>query len=284
MKTRAFTLIELLVVIAIIAILAAILFPVFAQAKESAKDTADLSNAKQMGLAMLMYATDFDDAFPLHGRSDNSGWDVWCGMIQPYTKNWGVELCTKIPAPTGPQFYWQRLQHWGVIPRAASVGDAPLTTNLYWTDPVLTNGIQVKFEGIFGAGVNTGSTWYNSKTASSLSQTGIENVADYMMVGQASNWDYWYATIPFSTYSTGIQCYWWGTGWTQPGNSLVTGPHARKRSKVAQSNCNVPDGLTIYVAADGSAKAKDYRGVILGRKQLSDGSWIHPLMWPGAQN
>src|ERR1700689_3963046 len=61
--SRAFTLIELLVVIAIIAILAAILFPVFAQAKLSAKKTADLSNEKQIALGGLMYANDSDDYF-----------------------------------------------------------------------------------------------------------------------------------------------------------------------------------------------------------------------------
>ena len=65
MRNRAFTLIELLVVIAIIAILAAILFPVFAQAKEAAKKTAALSNAKQLGTGMMLYSTDYDDLFPM---------------------------------------------------------------------------------------------------------------------------------------------------------------------------------------------------------------------------
>src|SRR5258708_2335788 len=61
---KAFTLIELLVVIAIIAILAAILFPVFAQAKLAAKKTQSLSNQKQHGLGILMYAGDYDDRYP----------------------------------------------------------------------------------------------------------------------------------------------------------------------------------------------------------------------------
>ena len=67
-----FTLIELLVVIAIIAILAAILFPVFSQAKEAAKKTADLSNAKQLVTAVTMYQNDFDDLDQLKGTHDAS--------------------------------------------------------------------------------------------------------------------------------------------------------------------------------------------------------------------
>src|ERR1700733_8740150 len=96
-KSRAvgFSLIELLVVIAIIAILAAILFPVFAQAKQAAKKTVDLSNTKEMGLAFMMYANDYDDTAPFSREVINpSDWWTarmlnWRDLTYPYIKNGG---------------------------------------------------------------------------------------------------------------------------------------------------------------------------------------------------
>lgn len=105
---RAFTLIELLVVIAIIAILAAILFPVFAQAKEAAKKTACLSNMKQIGLGLQMYLTDFDDRMLFRSGSANSrsgnipttNANRWWNLLMPYIKNKDIFRCPSDSQPT----------------------------------------------------------------------------------------------------------------------------------------------------------------------------------------
>lgn len=93
MRRHGFTLIELLVVIAIIAILAAILFPVFAKARDKALSTACLSNCKQMALALQMYCSDYDTHLPFHLMSVNGAWTPWVVQVQPYVKNWGVFVC-----------------------------------------------------------------------------------------------------------------------------------------------------------------------------------------------
>ena len=93
----AFTLIELLVVIAIIAILAAILFPVFARAREAARTIACASNQRQMGLALAMYVQDYDERLPLPTRD-------WQDVIQPYVKNRGIFRDPS--APPGLDFHY----------------------------------------------------------------------------------------------------------------------------------------------------------------------------------
>jgi len=99
MKRRGFTLIELLVVIAIIAILAAILFPVFARAREKARQTSCLSNLKQLGLGGLMYAQDYDETLPMHVTATNSAptWVYWPETMQPYIKNQQMLVCPSNP-------------------------------------------------------------------------------------------------------------------------------------------------------------------------------------------
>jgi prepilin-type N-terminal cleavage/methylation domain-containing protein/prepilin-type processing-associated H-X9-DG protein len=108
---KAFTLIELLVVIAIIAILAAILFPVFAQAKEAAKKTTDLSNLKQLGTALTMYMSDYDDTPPQTTWSERDTVTRvrlhrakihWSYTMQPYVKNLDIFYSTGDPKPATP--------------------------------------------------------------------------------------------------------------------------------------------------------------------------------------
>jgi prepilin-type N-terminal cleavage/methylation domain-containing protein/prepilin-type processing-associated H-X9-DG protein len=97
---RGFTLIELLVVIAIIAILAAILFPVFARAREKARQSSCLSNVKQMMTAVMMYVQDYDERFPRYAGyrapsvvMPEGGYDYWFECIYPYTKNAQIFSC-----------------------------------------------------------------------------------------------------------------------------------------------------------------------------------------------
>lgn len=92
-KRSGFTLIELLVVIAIIAILAAILFPVFARARENARRTSCQSNLKQIGLALAQYEQDYDEHTPV--VDENSGY-TWFQPLQPYIKNERVFRCPSL--------------------------------------------------------------------------------------------------------------------------------------------------------------------------------------------
>ena len=132
MRRKGFTLIELLIVIAIIAILTAILFPVFARARENAKRASCASNMKQTGLAMMQYNQDFDERYvPYSSDGTSTGVAVpWNIVLQPYTKSTQVLLC---PSNT-------------ISPVETSIGVSPART------------ITVNYTYNFNIATNTGST------------------------------------------------------------------------------------------------------------------------------
>src|SRR5687768_7869258 len=101
-KQSAFTLIELLVVIAIIAILAAILFPVFAKAREKARQTSCLSNEKQVGLGFMQYVQDYDETFPvgIKVNGDPRYGLGWPAAVYAYVKNKAVFFCPSDQIPS----------------------------------------------------------------------------------------------------------------------------------------------------------------------------------------
>jgi prepilin-type N-terminal cleavage/methylation domain-containing protein/prepilin-type processing-associated H-X9-DG protein len=118
-RRHGFTLIELLVVIAIIAILAAILFPVFAKAREKARQSSCLSNMKQIGLAWAGYCSDNDGKFPPY-YDDVPGWPGgiwWATQIQPYMKNAQVLQC-----PSNEKWVWPQTPNPGVQQLPMSYG------------------------------------------------------------------------------------------------------------------------------------------------------------------
>jgi prepilin-type N-terminal cleavage/methylation domain-containing protein/prepilin-type processing-associated H-X9-DG protein len=127
---KAFTLIELLVVIAIIAILAAILFPVFAQARERARQTSCLSNSKQLSIALTMYTQDYDERLPMYQFPNPSGGPTygWQWAMMPYLKSTQVLIC----------------------PSAEKICDISSASSSY--DPTYANP---------GAGLGSGSYGYN---------------------------------------------------------------------------------------------------------------------------
>lgn len=206
-----FTLIELLVVIAIIAILAAILFPVFAQAREKARQTSCLSNNKQLGLALLMYVQDYDETWPRNDDCINNGMVAppgapataigctaapyfgdrvnhykWWYWTYPYTKNVQINFC---PSRQYDKSAWNN---------AAEIDGAGYGLNLGLTGSLntwTTTGTSLTKAGAFRnswtggtlSGVN------NSAEAMLLMETNIPGVGAYN-IGSAQQTSYPIAT------------------------------------------------------------------------------------------
>jgi len=252
MKRRGFTLIELLVVIAIIAILAAILFPVFAQARETARMASCLSNLKQIGLGTMMYVQDYDETYPnckAWGRMWTGDWLGSPGtvapninpdlmrylpdLINPYVKNNQIWFCPTV-GRDGAAFGF-----WGTPPNGQDPAVANGTTYL-WAHTTAT------------CSTCPGYTKANpapAVTVSNLPQAAVAAPAQAPIVHDIPyhGWDSGIASKTFHkgginvTYADGHAKYygnivpledWWWThsclGWTGPASQVTT--------------CNAADG------------------------------------------
>jgi prepilin-type N-terminal cleavage/methylation domain-containing protein/prepilin-type processing-associated H-X9-DG protein len=128
-RHKGFTLIELLVVIAIIAILAAILFPVFARARENARRASCQSNLKQVGLAFAQYIQDYDERYP--GYAGWGGGGGWATMIDPYLKSTQVLQCPSVRPATGVTYQANAMTGCGTANGGVTAGG----TNCNASDP-----------------------------------------------------------------------------------------------------------------------------------------------------
>jgi prepilin-type N-terminal cleavage/methylation domain-containing protein/prepilin-type processing-associated H-X9-DG protein len=236
-SSAAFTLIELLVVIAIIAILAAILFPVFAQAREKARQTACLSNGKQLALGITMYAQDYDETLPQGGYTPVSGSSGrWFRDIFPYVKSLQVYNC-----PSKNEGRVSSAEPGFLIQTESNGSGLPLTTGI---------------AGGYGCNVNIMN--YNTRTANPVGRalSEIDNTAGTFVLCDAAqldssrtdntNAEQWEKAQASGTYWNA----WPPSGFTGDGtkNYTRTGGDYYRRPVVRHNG-----GLTV-VYADGHAK------------------------------
>jgi len=303
---KAFTLIELLVVIAIIAILAAILFPVFAQAKLAAKGSANLSNLKQLGLAVLQYENDYDDAYPLAVQLGtlfdqqqfypatvqfpstliDGGVIPWQETVYPYIKNrgiWQSPLATNAAGSPQVVNQFQLSQFYGVIPRANSFPTNTTQTGAYFFPTPLANNLNGAYiDGAFGTWADPSITQSMFFDTPSVTQSSIQNVSDEIMISDAGSWDQGFLEPQFSAGSTTTPpCFdppvspW--SPWTAPG---YVGPWARRNQTGVWNGgtqCEFQIGLqgqVTYCAMDGSAKT-----VAVGSIYQTQASGTNPVIY-----
>jgi len=301
MNRKAFTLIELLVVIAIIAILAAILFPVFSQAKMAAKKAACLSNIKQAGLGLIMYAGDSDDLFPMSEYGDNysaaTPHITWTTTVFPYVKNGdqSVDPVAGNKVCTGKDGIFKD-------PGAPAVNLTNVGQEGYYFG---VNRL------ICAADYNGGESWFdgNGQIVPPLSQTSIDAPADKILMAekglnsQADGWNYpWFVDWQFQ-YIDSIA--------TTPGNpATVTRDGDRSQDPTwalytpwFNTDCisGVSDGKwecaahpryrysgnANFTFTDGHAKGivkgglKWYQNIYVKRGDITSSNWTYGWYYPG---
>jgi prepilin-type N-terminal cleavage/methylation domain-containing protein/prepilin-type processing-associated H-X9-DG protein len=206
-----FTLIELLVVIAIIAILAAILFPVFAQARDKARQTACLNNLKQMATASISYSQDYDESFPLNtmvAPGQTYWYEVsWLNAIQPYAKNTSIFVCPSTPYFSGDKESSPNVADSGTLAAITNVRNIPggpmlnygMPSRAFYmkgrNDYSYTNeytGKAALFDGIggFASATGLGTCGGSAYNVPSLTQSEIKRPADMVMILESNQWDH----------------------------------------------------------------------------------------------
>jgi prepilin-type N-terminal cleavage/methylation domain-containing protein/prepilin-type processing-associated H-X9-DG protein len=237
---RAFTLIELLVVIAMIAILAALLFPVFAQAREKARQTSCLSNLRQLSAAMHMYADDSDGLFPpavaRQSRLQQNYFLIsWMALLQPYTKNLGVFIC-----PTSGHTSQEYLnnndlvQNYGYAPTSRSEG---FDRALFITGPfgsALWEGIG----GFYGAPIGG-----YLKAAPSASLASIARPVDTILLCDHNLFDWGFAALGTRYFS-----------WPKP-------RHLLEPDVVGADGQRAPAGILNCLFVDGHARGLNHQAL-----------------------
>ncbi|MCE5239343.1 DUF1559 domain-containing protein [bacterium] len=206
---RGFTLIELLVVIAIIAILAAILFPVFAKAREKARQTSCLSNMRQISTAVFQYAQDYDEKYPTTalrydgtpglGGEFMTPYAIWMELIFPYCKNWQIFIC---PSKSTAGSVTGRLSG-QVIPNAAYGGYTGNQCFGYASDGIAMAALQTPAEIIYASeGIYwcTRPYWWPANYAldprhnNGVNCAFADGHAKWLQVTEARKLTYWYFT------------------------------------------------------------------------------------------
>lgn len=259
-RKSGFTLIELLVVIAIIAILAAILFPVFAQAREKARGISCLSNIKQLATSVNMYVQDYDETYPI--ACPNDWWfNIWGNTMQPYIKNVQILKC--------PSDSNQR----------QTTGDGGGATDMSWAGPKISyasNGLikwvnnANRLIGVMGMGQD----WISDNT------TGMAKVgrpAETIIFAEKHDPDnvMWWG--PRSMYySNSVWNWYWGCGSIPEGTRSATAAYPN-----GKNGC-VPDkhsGQSNFAFADGHAKSMRPEATNPGSLYDSNPAMLDKNMW-----